>query len=423
MAKRKTGGLINRILVGKEKSEGYARSTLPSNRWELFWDIFKGRFWKLFGINLLTILFFLPLIALLVFRLILIAGSGSVIPLTQGFGFGYGAPLSFVGVNEQTVVNVDIFVYLFMPLALIIAVVGVSGAAYVTRNMVWTEGIFVANDFWRGVKKNFTQMLCIALVYSLVFYVTQLAVNIADYAIAVGTGSVWMLVIAKIMAYILLIFYSFMTFHMITMSVTYELKFSALLKNSFLFTLGLFPQNIFFAALGLIPFIPFFLGGIFVSLGLILTLMMGFSLPLLIWTDYCQWIYDKFINDRVPGAKKNRGIYEKVKESNSETLRQYREQIAITRSSLNSRPIKPITDDELKLRELPTSFNRDDLIKLQESKDVIYEDNLKYIEEHKNDPEFLPSEEEIAAKDKEEERNRRIEAAKKELEKREKKHK
>lgn len=42
-----------------------------------------------------------------------------------------------------------------MPLAAVIAAIGVAGGAYVIRNMVWTEGIFVANDFWRGIKQNF----------------------------------------------------------------------------------------------------------------------------------------------------------------------------------------------------------------------------------------------------------------------------
>ena len=66
MAKKR--GLIDRMMLGKEKSEGYARASLPSNRWELFWDILKGRFWKLVVINLLMLVFFIPLAALLFFR-------------------------------------------------------------------------------------------------------------------------------------------------------------------------------------------------------------------------------------------------------------------------------------------------------------------------------------------------------------------
>ena len=37
-------GFIARMLEGKERSEEYARSTLPTNRWQLFFDIFKGNF-------------------------------------------------------------------------------------------------------------------------------------------------------------------------------------------------------------------------------------------------------------------------------------------------------------------------------------------------------------------------------------------
>ena len=127
-------------------------------------------------------------------------------------------------------------------------------------------------------------------------------------------------------------------------------------------------------------------------IGIILLILFGFSLILLIWTDFCQWSYDRFINDKVPGAQKNRGIYEKIKESDAGALKQYREQMAmVARSSLNNKPIKPITDDDLKLEELPTSFNRNDILKLNESKQAIYEDHARYVEEHKNDPVYRAS--------------------------------
>ena len=90
------------------------------------------------------------------------------------------------------------------------------------------------------------------------------------------------------------------------------------------------------------------------------------------------------------------------------------------RSSLNSKPIKPITDDDLKLAELPTSFNRADIEKLNESRRAIYEDHERYVEEHKNDPEFMPTEEEKELQKEQEAREKRIEQAKKELAKRNK---
>ena len=416
----KKRGLIERLMLGSEKSEGYARASLPSNRWELFWDIFKGRFWKLVVINLLVLLFFIPLFILLFMRSNAIASYGASMPFAQGFGVGYQAPVSLIGYEQQIVLNVNLIAYLLLPIAVMIAAVGVSGGAYVIRNMVWTEGIFVANDFWRGIRLNIKPMLFIGLTYSLVFYLTRLAVSVADYSIAVGAELKWLFVISKIFSIVFLIFYSVMTMHMITMAVTYELKFRALFKNSFLFTLGLLPHSIFFLFLGFLPFLLAMLGGFFLAIGIIVILLLGFSVLLLIWTNFCQWSYDKFINDKVQGAKKNRGIYEKVKESDSAALKQYRIQAAASRSKLNSRPIKPITDDELKVAELPTSFNREDILRLNESKQAIYDDHARYVEEHKNDPEFAPTEEEAEVVKQQKAREDRIEKAKRELMKRQK---
>jgi len=421
MAQKKKMGLVQRLIVGKEKSEGYARASLPSNRWELFWDILKGRFGKLFVINLLVVLFFIPLAALLGYRYIVLMNMGAQYPFSQAFGVGYCAPPALNGYAESIVFQVNLITFLVLPIALMIAAIGVAGGAYVIRNMVWTEGIFVSNDFWRGIKQNIKQMLLIAVFYSLIFYMTTMSASFCDMMIAQGADHKWIYIVCQIISYVIIVFYSIMTMHMITMSVTYELKFTQLLRNSVFFTIGLIPQNIFFLGLCAIPIVIFFIGNFGWIVALLIMITFGFSLILLVWTDFCQWSYDKFVNDKVPGAQKNRGIYEKVKESDSGALKKYREQLAMaSRSELNSRPIKPITDDDLKIAELPTSFNRADIEKLNASKQAIYEDHLKYVEEHKNDPEFQKTEEEVNFEKQQEERQKRIEKAKKELAKRNK---
>ena len=419
MAQKKKRNLIDRLMLGKEKSEGYARAQLPSNRWELFWDILKGRFGKLFVINLLMILFFIPLVLLIFFRYVAVLNFGAMWPFSQPFGVGFQAPPSMVGYSEQIIFNVNSLVYLLLPIAATIAALGVSGGAYVIRNMVWTEGIFVANDFWRGIKQNFKSILLVGLTYSIVFYISIVSISLCDQMQALGADNGWLYTLAKIASYSLLVLYSMMSMHMITMAVTYDLKFRHLIKNSFLFTIGLFPQTVVFLLLGFIPFFLCLLGGIFMGIGIILVLIFGLSYLLLVWTDFSQWAFDKFVNDKVEGAQKNRGIYEKVKESDSGALKQYRQQLAMAaRSSLNSKPIKPITDDELKIAELPTSFNRNDILKLNESKQAIIDDHKKYVEEHMNDPEFQPTEDELALENEKAEREKRIALAKKELAKR-----
>ncbi len=422
MGKNKTTGLISRLMMGKEKSEEYARGTLPSNRWELFWDIFKGRFGKLIIINLLTALFCIPLILLLFMRNNALSNLGASYPFASTFGLGFMAPDSMVGFAENIVLQVNVLTYLFLPIAVVIMSIGISGAAYVMRNMVWTEGIFVANDFWKGIKENFKRMLVIGLLYSTVFYILTIGIAISDQNIAIGEGPKWLWVLSKILSYLMLALFSIMTMHMVTMTVTYELKFRYLLKNCFFLTIGLFPQNILFVILCAIPLAFFFLGGMFNMMGIIMMLFLGISIMLLIWTNFSQWAYDRFINDKVEGAQKNRGIYEKVKKNDAGAIKKYREQLALSKhNSLNNRPIKPITDDDLKVAELPDIFSRSDLERLRESKQAIYDDHAKYVEEHKNDEEFKLSEEEQTIIEKNEQaRAKRIEKAKKELAKRNK---
>ena len=96
MAQEKKG-LIARMLEGKEKSEEYARSTLPTNRWQLFWDIFKGNFGKIFKVNLLILIFFLPIIAIFIFRVFFDQSNGMTYPFGANLAVGYpGIPFDYV---------------------------------------------------------------------------------------------------------------------------------------------------------------------------------------------------------------------------------------------------------------------------------------------------------------------------------------
>lgn len=420
MARGKRGGFMDRLLMGKEKSEGFARASLPSNRWELFWDIFKGKFFKLLFLNILVLVFFLPLILLIVYRIGLLSTYGTVYPFAQSFGVGYLAPVSLVGYAENITFSVNTYALLLLPVVSIIASIGIAGGAYVMRNIVWTEGVFMANDFWKGIKQNFRQLAIVSILYSVAFYVLVLFISFSNQAIVAGS-TVWLFTTLKILAIVLLVFTSIVALHMITMCVTYDLPLRHLIKNGLVMTIGMFFSNAIILALALIPYFLLLFGGIVLTIGIIILLGLGVTYPLLVWTIYCQWIYDGYINDKVKGAKKNRGIYEKVKKDSS-TLEKYKNQREILNihTFLTSMPIKPITDDELKLEELPQSFRREDIIKLNESRQKLIDDSDKYVSQHISDDKYVQASVNIETE--QTEAQKRIEKARKELAKR-KKHK
>ena len=358
MADRERRGLVARWLEGKERSEDYARSTLPSNRWQLFWDIMKGRFGRLMLVNLLTLITFVPLILVYFWRYLVMAAQDMLGPYGSGLGVGYPVIPNVVGVAEWTSFQNDLLFFALFIVAGLIAAVGISGGMYIIRNLIWTEGIFVANDFLRGIRRNYWNVAEAVLIFTLTLFVAQTMGNLANWCIAMDIAPVWM-VVSKIVGYVLLA--------LIGVISLWGLLFSGV--------------------------------GFLVVIAVIAMLLIGLSYVMLVWMDYSQWAFDKFVNPNI-GVKTGRGLYSRTPQEDkiggsapaaesSAAVREYRRMIlAQGKSQLVSRPIKPL-DDDLEVYQLPESFSRDDLRRLKESKDAIDEDAKAYEEEHKNDEQYV----------------------------------
>lgn len=372
MANKKKG-FIARMIEGPERSDTYARSTLPGNRWELGWGIIRDNFGKMFSLNMLMLVFFLPVIFIIFLRYIQVQYYAIYMPFSSNIGIGYPAVPISAGLTESIYVMANRQSLIYLPIAGIIASIGISGGMYVMRNMVWAEGVFVGRDFWSGVKKNFLTVFLSTLIYTLILYLTITTIAYADYIVALGDKN-WLLTLSKIAGYIILFFSSIMYLFSLSFGVTYKLKPFALLKNSFIMTLALLPINLFFAAFALLPVILMMLGTLGMSLGMVLFIILGLSGAALVWTNYSQWAFDKFINDKVPGAVKNRGIYSKQQQEEEYDF-------SFERSTLGKKPIKPITDYDIEIAALPQNFSREDLRKLEESKAAMRKDSDDYVNE------------------------------------------
>ncbi len=407
MAQEKKG-LIARLLEGKERSDEYARSTLPTNRWQLFWDVFKGNFWKIVRANLLTLLFFLPMIAFIIVMVLTNNMQAQISPYSANLGVGYPFFPNQKGMAESIALSNIFMLYGGLIVTSFIAAVGLAGGMYVIRNMVWTEGIFVANDFWRGIKLNYKNALQATLFFVVVLALGGSCIKLANYTIAVGDLSkaqrIW-LVISKVANYVIIVLAGMMSLWMVALGVNYKMSFLKMLRNSFLMSIGSLPQTIFFAALAAIPFILLLFGSFFMIIGVIMVLLFGLAYALLIWLDFAQWLFDKFINPKIEGAKVGRGIYNKdgtsaLSGGDSRAAIEYQKSLlSYGKSRLVGKPIKPI-DDGVAMYDLPESFTRDDLKKLRESKEFIAEDTAAYEQEHKDELRYVEYNKQFADREK-----------------------
>ena len=384
----KRKGIFTKLIEGPERSEDYARKTLPKNRWSLGVSIFTTNFTKIIKINLLILLFVFPIFFALFFREALISSQASNSPFSQNLGFGYPFIPSLRGREEEIMVYSNVFTCVLIIILSFLASVGISGGVYVMRNMVWTEGVFVGADFWIGVKKNYKWVMLTTLAFSLFISLTVFSIDLSNYQLALSSKWDWVFVVSKIVAYVAIAFFTIVYLFMLTMGVTYKITFWQNFRNAIILAFGLLPFNAFFVVLASLPFLLLLtnIGSITFSIGVMLVIFISLAFFLLVFTNYSQWTFDEFINDRVAGAKKYRGIY---KQNASNEV----ERFVYKKSNFAKKPIKPITDNEIEIAVLPESFSRNDLIKLQESKDRMIEDSAEYEREHMK--EYLDAQNEV----------------------------
>lgn len=389
MAEKK--GLIHRFIVGKDRDENYARSTLPSNRWELFWDILKGRFWKIVLLNLMLIVAFVPAIAVLFLSYLTDVSYGAILPFSGTFFVGYPfiPDLHTVMYLEELRLLINCFV-LLIP-CMIFASLILSGIFYIARNLVWSEGVFIANDFWKGFKQNALHFVFIALILGIIYMFSALNIFIIDRSYIFAEQSFitqpFFNNLFKAIVIIMLVFVSIMALFACTVTVTYKVKFRHLIRNAFYLTLGLLPQNLVIGALCFSPFLIIAIFGfeafIIGPLAMMIIFFIGFAVVVIGWSIYSHWVFDKFINDRVEGAVKNKGIYPKVGKDGKRVSKK-----SHFINPKKKKPVKPVTDEEITITELPVHYSRADLERLAKEKEFIKQEGEKWAQEHINDNEY-----------------------------------
>jgi len=167
-----------------------------------------------------------------------------------------------------------------------------------------------------------------------------------------------------------------MTLFATTQAATYKLTIRGLIKNSFLFSLALLPKNILFLALSGIPIFitllaSLFLGEMAMMIGMMVFGFIGFSFIILVWTVYAHGAFDKYINDKIEGAVKNRGMHIMTEEEKQ--AKEERRRKASNVRFANPKKKKPIVsvDEGSTFTPLATTFSRADLQRLADEKEQV----------------------------------------------------
>ncbi len=384
----KRRGAVSRWLEGKEYEGDIVRTIHSSGRVRLFWETFKGRFGRLILVNLLTFLFFLPLFVVLFYRKISIGGQQTIGPWGSGLGVGYPVVPNVTGVYEYMILRSDLIFFALLIPSLLIGGIGIAGSAYLTRNLIRTDGIFIFKDFLRGIKRGIWSVLEASFIFAVILFLARYTGNMANYYVARGLPTAGWLIASEVIGYILVALSAVVCLWMIAIGTSYKLGPWALFKNAFVMAFGTFPQTLLFSAAALWPiFLLLFASGFFGLIGLFVFMLFGFTYPCLVFMDYADWAFDRFVSPpEVPAAKEEtKAAPRDVSEAREDVQRLI---FSHGKSDLASRPLRPL-DDGAGIYRIPEKFSREDLKKLRESRANMQREIDEYVEAHKNDPQYV----------------------------------
>ena len=250
-----------------------------------FFKLYARRFIKLIWVNALYIMgnfpvFFLLLALSGLFSKVGVAPASEVFPVINGihiasgeFAPSYAALLGIHGQMAPVYANTVATYILYALSALAIFTFGPVNAAcaYIVRNLVKGEPIFMWEDFKMTIKNNWKQAVPMGILDLLMFALCSYALILYYY----NYNNYYMMFYPMILVFIL---YIFMRFYVYTMMVTFDLKFFRILKNAAIFTLVGFGRNLlmFFGCVMLVLF-TMWLYTLFVPLAVISIFMILFS--------------------------------------------------------------------------------------------------------------------------------------------------
>jgi|GEM_PF-678658 len=364
-------GFFNRLIMGKDNLPDFTPEQLPKSRWSLFFDLFKNQIFPIFKATLLCDVFAIPLILIILFNFINNTTYNAVVPFDANIGFGYPVEPNIIDISDFVLLNNGIRVYALLIIGVIILAIGLAGGFYVMRRIAWGQPVEVVRHFFQGIKENFMAFFATGAIFGLSLFMmlfSFLAIGMYDLN---GVLSVVLLVISVIQFVIT----SCVALYIMTQSVTYKLGFTALVKNSIIFAVALIPQNVFFIALALAPIFLAMILPVMLAPGVyFMYLLIGFGYSLLVLTVFAHYVFDKYLNDRVKGAKKNRGMYvpdpEELRRKEIERIKSHN---TIYGEAYVAKKLSSI-DSGSELTPLSASYSRADLMKLSEEKQKIEEE-------------------------------------------------
>ena len=315
------GRLMNSYYYGKSGKGDYRKEDLPKNRWQLFWEMLRVRLSGICRENLMTCIFWIPMMLVLMMIINSLVTATSFESMVDETGASYVAIVYEDVVDEMGNVTtpgfstplsgvVSMGLLMLIPCILITGPVQ-AGMAYVMRNWARDEHAFAWSDFKDAVKDNWKQALGISTITGLLPIIMYVGYNfyssMQSESMLFMVPQMLMIVIGFVWFLALVFFYPLM--------VTYKMIFGQLIKNGMMLAVARLPQTVVIRLCTMLPALiavaVMFFSGVWLYALLALGayyIILGNGMTRFVFASFTNGVFDRFINVHIEGVEINRGL-------------------------------------------------------------------------------------------------------------------
>ncbi len=280
-------GFFNRMYNGNPNRPDLDPGDMPKNRFELFFTTLGVRIGDLMKLNMLLIVFLLPIELWTIWTLMAMNAG------LAGIDMSGGVPQV---VTENLLSQLSF--YLMVNIVLLpLAGPPLAGMTYVVRNYARDEHAWLWSDFRDHMKANWKQSMLLMLILALIMFLSFVVLSM--YAFALQTQQWLWFMMTLYIIFLSLFVLSYM--YAFPMMVTYKLKLGQILRNSLMLSMGRLPFTIIFGVLAAFPVVLAIL--IFGATGSPIALLalalyyalLGITLTAFITNSYTNATFDRLM--------------------------------------------------------------------------------------------------------------------------------
>ncbi len=284
-----------KLLDPMRDGKGVEKGENTSPTLKRFFKLWGRKFWRLISVNLIMLVQIIPLLLCLFLYVggpkvstqynalySTLLGAQTAFPTSAGMTLFNGA----AGLLHQSPIY-NSWAHWVMALLIVFQVVTYGwqkvGTTYILRNMVRGDGVFLFSDYFYAIRRNLKQgfgmglfdcAVITALVFDFLYFYNQPSSG--------GMNFMYAMIVALMLIYAVMRFYTYL------MVVTFDMKFTKILKNALIFTVLGIKRNLM-ALLGMVALIA--LSVLLIFFLVPMKIYVVIILPFLCLLGFCGFMY------------------------------------------------------------------------------------------------------------------------------------